>query len=130
MHSPTIHLTYLISTGKVILVFVIFVFFAEHNQEQLVLLNKFIMKILIIGISGFIGRELARTLVARGHRVTGLSRNPQRAQNIFDAGIEMKRWDGTSLSTLADALDGIDGIVNLAGENIAAGPGQKSVKPG
>jgi hypothetical protein len=86
------------------------------------------MKILVVGISGFIGRELARELVATGHTVTGLSRSPEKAKALSGPGVEIRAWDGLSVDSLVPLLEGMDGVVNLAGENIAAGPWTKSRK--
>ncbi|HTV75287.1 MAG TPA: NAD-dependent epimerase/dehydratase family protein, partial [Candidatus Acidoferrales bacterium] len=57
------------------------------------------MKVTILGSSGFIGRHLGAALRARGDTVVGVSlRNPTTA------------WR---------ECDGVDAVVNLAGENIA-----------
>jgi hypothetical protein len=79
------------------------------------------MKIVIIGASGFIGRELARLLAGLNHTVIGLSRNPLKTKGLFPEKTEIRAWDGLSAEGLADRLSGADAVINLAGESIAGG---------
>lgn len=64
--------------------------------------------ILISGASGLIGSALCDALRERGHTVRKLSRSPG---NV--------RWDLEKGELDADALDGVDAVVHLAGEPIA-----------
>lgn len=75
------------------------------------------MKILITGATGFIGKELGKELVRRGHTVRVMSRNIHRARQIlpFPAEIISGR-EGLP----PKALHGIDAVINLAGEPLAA----------
>jgi len=68
---------------------------------------------LITGGSGFIGTALCRNLVADGHRATVLTRNSTRARPRLPAHVALVE----ALDSVAD----VDAIVNLAGENLAAG---------
>jgi uncharacterized protein (TIGR01777 family) len=79
------------------------------------------MHLLIIGATGFIGRELVKELELAGHQVLAVSRSARKAGEIFGNQTKTAAWDGKSAEGLAALLPGIDGIVNLAGENIAAG---------
>lgn len=69
------------------------------------------MNIGITGASGFIGRRLVEIAGARGHRVTGFSRNPAA---IVPGCAEMR------LFRLGEAVDisGCDALVHLAGESV------------
>jgi len=69
------------------------------------------MHVLITGGSGFIGRALARALLAQGDRVTVLSRDPAAARARLPPAV-----------TIAAALpvDAPDAVVNLAGESLGA----------
>ena len=75
------------------------------------------MRILITGGTGFIGRHLARLLLAQGHRVDALgSRADQQA-------IDHPRFtyipaDTTRPGPWQAALQTVDGVVNLAGRSI------------
>jgi len=86
------------------------------------------MRTLIIGASGFIGRHLAEHLDNAGHAVTVTSRNIARARAILGNRYEYISWDGTNPDRLANHLESIDAVVNLAGENIAAGRWSESMK--
>ena len=68
---------------------------------------------MIAGGSGFLGRKLAKRLAHDGHTVITLSRRPSGAGNEIG-------WqpDGNA-GALARQLEGVDAVVNLAGENVA-----------
>lgn len=68
---------------------------------------------MIAGGSGFLGQKLSRRLTAAGHQVRILTRKRAEAP-------EQIPWqpDGTA-GELAPHLNGINAVVNLAGENIA-----------
>jgi hypothetical protein len=68
---------------------------------------------LVTGATGFIGQLLVKALLADGHRVTVLSREPQRAAALFDGRAEcVGAMDELPLSRVFDV------IVNLAGARI------------
>jgi hypothetical protein len=72
--------------------------------------------IVIAGGSGFLGQKLARHLARDAHRVLILTRKPAVAPDQIT-------WqpDGTA-GALATHLNGLDAVVNLAGENLSGGP--------
>ena len=73
------------------------------------------MNILVTGSSGLVGSALVPFLAARGHQVTRLLRSPA------PLGGKALVWDpARNLLDLA-GLEGMDAIIHLAGENIAAG---------
>ncbi len=78
------------------------------------------MRIVITGGTGLIGSALMQHLVTKGHEVILLSRSPERAKALLE-GVRLERWDGRTASGWGALVDGADAIVNLAGENIAAG---------
>jgi uncharacterized protein (TIGR01777 family) len=73
-----------------------------------------VKNILITGASGLIGKQLIPALQAQGHTISILSR---RQINIKDAKVFL--WDVYNQTIDADALKGIDTVINLAGEGIA-----------
>jgi uncharacterized protein (TIGR01777 family) len=79
------------------------------------------MRILIIGATGFIGRELMKELALHGHEPVAVSRNIKKAREILGNRAEIVECDGLSPAVLAGHLAATDAIVNLAGENIASG---------
>ena len=75
------------------------------------------MKVIVAGGSGFIGSALVAALAARGDEVVLLSRDASKTR----PGARTVAWDGKDAAAAAAALEGADAVVNLAGENIAAG---------
>lgn len=71
------------------------------------------MTIVLAGGSGFLGRKLARRLESEGHKTITLSRRPSGANEIA------WRPDG-SAGDLPRHIDGVDAIVNLAGQSVFA----------
>ena len=55
-------------------------------------MNK--MKVLIAGGTGLIGSALARAMLADGHVVRVLTRNPEKASGSLPNGTEVVKWDG------------------------------------
>lgn len=72
------------------------------------------MHILMTGGTGLIGSYLIPRLLTLGHRVTVVTRSPDKARQQLGGDIEF--WPGLSERT---HLNGIDAIINLAGEPIA-----------
>ncbi len=76
------------------------------------------MKILVTGATGLIGRSLSRALAGEGHTIVGLSRSPERAPRLAVA--EMHKWEPQAGPPPEQALNGVEAVVHLAGEPIAA----------
>lgn len=74
------------------------------------------MKIVIAGGSGFIGEPLVRRLLAKGHDVAVLSRDPAKVK----AGRGLA-WDGKSQGAWSAEAATADVVINLAGENVGEG---------
>ena len=76
------------------------------------------MKIAITGATGFIGSMVADRLWSRYHSLILLSRNPPREANVTKK--EWHAWKPGIPGNWEQSIDGSDGIINLAGEPIAA----------
>ena len=62
-------------------------------------------KNLVIGASGFVGRHVAKALLADGHAVRCLARNPSRVQDFDSAGCEIVQGDISDLASMQLALE-------------------------
>jgi putative NADH-flavin reductase len=66
--------------------------------------------IAILGITGNAGSRIAGELLARGHRVTGIARDPSKA--TARPGLTLVAADATQVSALAPLLQGHDVVVS------------------
>jgi putative NADH-flavin reductase len=66
--------------------------------------------IAILGITGNAGSRIAGELLARGHRVTGIARDPSKA--AARPGLTLVAADATQVSALAPLLQGHDVVVS------------------
>lgn len=62
----------------------------------------------VAGATGYIGGLLVRRLLADGREVRGLARNPQRAEDLKEAGCELVAADVLDPSSLGPALEGVE----------------------
>ncbi|MBN2548008.1 MAG: TIGR01777 family oxidoreductase [Anaerolineales bacterium] len=79
------------------------------------------MRVIIPGGSGLIGAALSTELIKNGYEVFILSRQPDRQKEKLPEGVRAVGWDGKSAAGWGSLADGAKAIVNLAGENLAAG---------
>jgi hypothetical protein len=91
------------------------------------------VNVLIAGGTGFLGAALTRHLAGSGHRVSLLSRRPSRTgvapgapggsipPGAAGGATATFHWDPERDEFDRRALEGIDAVVNLAGENLADG---------
>lgn len=70
------------------------------------------MKVVIPGGSGQVGTLLARALHSDSHEVIVLSRKPENAP------WRMVAWDAKTVGAWAQALEGADAVINLAGRSV------------
>jgi len=71
-------------------------------------------KYFVTGATGFIGAELVKQLVGRGHKVVALVRAPERATMLKALGVEIHAGDITDRETLKAPMAGVDGVFHLA----------------
>lgn len=65
------------------------------------------MEILVAGATGYIGRRLVPRLLASGHTVRALARDPERARRVLPPAVEVVVGDVLRPETLAPALSGV-----------------------
>jgi hypothetical protein len=66
-----------------------------------------------------IGQPLLDSLVDDGHELVVLSRYPDKKRSLLPGNVQLERWDGETLGSWAEQVDGADGVINFAGENLA-----------
>ncbi len=77
------------------------------------------MRVVVTGATGTIGRAVVAALQARGDQVVALTRDPEKARSLL-SGVEIHAWVSTTLEPPPQAaLRGADAIVHLLGEPIA-----------
>lgn len=76
------------------------------------------MRVLIAGVSGYIGRALCESLLGDAHEVVGLSRSPERTHAAQPGLLHVLRWAPVTEPVPAEAFDGIDVVVHLVGEGV------------
>lgn len=75
------------------------------------------MRVLVTGATGLIGSALCDALLSRGDEVVGLTRDPNKARPKNPT-VHWYAWQATAERPPTEALTGLDGVVNLIGEEI------------
>lgn len=76
------------------------------------------MRILVTGATGFVGGRLCELLRSQGHQVVALTRDTSAAKSRLPMLETAHFWDTRSGPPPPEAFDGVDGVVNLAGEPV------------
>src|SRR5262249_52495391 len=76
-----------------------------------------LMRALVTGASGRIGKALCGELLARGDEVVGLTRDPGKAA-AAQSQVTWQAWEPMLERPAEAAFEGVDGVVNLVGEKI------------
>ncbi len=76
------------------------------------------MKILITGAAGLIGRSICQSLISDGHQVVVLSRRP--SPSISLTNVNAFQWAPETDPPPPEAWEGVDAVIHLAGEPVAA----------
>ena len=71
------------------------------------------MKVLVTGVTGYLGGRLGQRLAEAGHTVRGLARDPARWRER-PAGAQAVRGDVTDFGSLRDAVAGCEAVVHAA----------------
>jgi uncharacterized protein YbjT (DUF2867 family) len=77
--------------------------------------------ILIVGASGFLGREVAKQLLASGEQVRAFTRTPAKVDDLKMAGAEVFQGDLINAPSLRRACEGIDRVLAAAHSIIGEG---------
>ncbi|MEB3252590.1 MAG: SDR family oxidoreductase [Cyanobacteriota bacterium] len=72
------------------------------------------MKLLVVGATGTLGRQIVRRALDEGHDVRCLVRSAQRASFLREWGVELIRGSLTKPDTLPPALEGVDAVIDAA----------------
>lgn len=75
-------------------------------------------KILVTGGTGFVGTRLVQKLADQGHQVRVLSRNPDKATSKWQGQVQVYKWEAPHGEIPSEALEQINSVINLMGENI------------
>ncbi len=76
----------------------------------------------IAGITGRVGGAAARRLLAQGHKLRTIARDPAKAAEWAKQGVDVQRGDWTDSATLAAALAGVDGAYVMMPPILAPSP--------
>ena len=71
-------------------------------------------RIAVTGATGFLGRYIVDALLARGARVVGVVRNPDKVPALRTRGVELRRADLAERDRLAAGFAGADAVVSNA----------------
>ena len=77
------------------------------------------MKILMTGATGFVGKELGKALIRKGHELFVLTRNPVKAFTELPFPAHLYAWP-THDKFLSQDLKNIEIVIHLAGESVAS----------
>lgn len=72
------------------------------------------MRYLVTGATGFIGGRIVEQLRARNDDVVALVRSPRKATRLADLGVSILPGDITERSSVARAVEGVDGVFHVA----------------
>ena len=82
----------------------------------------------VMGITGNVGGAVARTLLAKGERVRGIVRNPEKAAKWRKQGVELFKADYDDVDALTAAFTGVAGVFVMVPPNFAPAPGFPETK--
>jgi uncharacterized protein (TIGR01777 family) len=86
------------------------------------------MKVLVTGATGFVGNYVLKELAYRGHDIVLVTRDVEKAKSKIGIPHDAFKWDPAKEELPLEALEGVDSVIHLLGENIAAGRWTNSLK--
>ncbi|WP_263351510.1 NmrA family NAD(P)-binding protein [Acidicapsa acidisoli] len=82
----------------------------------------------VMGITGKVGGAVARTLLAKGEKVRGIVRNPEKAEEWQRRGVGLFKADYDDVDALTTAFTGVAGVFVMVPPNFAPAPGFAETK--
>jgi uncharacterized protein YbjT (DUF2867 family) len=82
-------------------------------------------KIIVIGASGFVGRNLAKQLLTDGYEVRCLARTPSKVQNLAELGCKIVQGDISDLESIKNAVKSMDAVY-ISIHTLSAQPANKN----
>ncbi len=84
--------------------------------------------VLVTGATGYVGGRLVPELLARGHRVRVLVRDPERVRDLpWSSQVDVRQGDAGDTASVAAAMDGADAAYYLL-HSIQEGPGLEAAE--
>ena len=68
----------------------------------------------VTGATGFLGGELTKQLISRGHQTVALVRDPAKASLLRTLGVQIHQGDITDRESLRAPMTGVDGVFHCA----------------
>ena len=82
----------------------------------------------VMGVTGNVGGAVVRTLLAKGEKVRGIVRNPEKAAEWQKQGAELFKADYNDVDALTAAFTGVAGVFVMVPPNFAPAPGFAETK--
>ena len=82
----------------------------------------------VSGITGKVGGATARRLLEEGHQVRALARDPRKAAEWSQRGVDVRQGDLTDAAAVAAALEGVDAAFVMQPTPVAVAPGFPEAK--
>jgi uncharacterized protein YbjT (DUF2867 family) len=73
------------------------------------------MKVFLTGATGFVGKNMLKRLLAEGHSVRALVRDPKKAAALKEEKVELVAGDVAEGTGLDQAMQGCDAVIHLVG---------------
>lgn len=77
------------------------------------------MKVLVTGATGFVGRRIVKQLLENNFEVVIVTRNIAKAVLVLGSKCKYFQWSDTTELPPMEAFEGVTGVINLLGENLA-----------
>ncbi len=75
---------------------------------------KFPMQVLVVGGTGTLGRQIAKSAIDQGHTVRCIVRTPRKAAFLQEWGCELTQGDLLDIESIEYSLEGVDAVIDAA----------------